>query len=96
MPSDPTARSADAPLPGTLDSPCVGVCRLDRIRQDCLGCRRTLAEIGAWRDLDDTARQQVLDDAAARRATLAREDAPRAEGIDDAQTRSPDSDGGME
>jgi len=74
-PSDPRPDTdvdpGDAgPRPGTLDSPCVGVCRLDRVRQDCLGCRRTLTEIGAWRDLDDEARQQVLDAAAARRAAL--------------------------
>ena len=27
----------------------------------CAGCLRTLAEIAAWRDLDEAARQRILD-----------------------------------
>lgn len=60
-----------APRPGTLASPCVGVCRLERTSQECLGCRRTLSDIAAWRHLDDADRQAVLDAAAARRAAHA-------------------------
>lgn len=32
-------------------SPCVGVCTADRARSICIGCLRTLKEIGAWRTM---------------------------------------------
>lgn len=32
-------------------SPCVGVCTVDRARNICIGCLRTLKEIGAWRTM---------------------------------------------
>ena len=32
-------------------SPCVGVCTVDRVRNICIGCLRTLKEIGAWRTM---------------------------------------------
>ena len=32
-----------------IASPCVGVCTVDRVRNLCIGCLRTLPEIGAWR-----------------------------------------------
>ena len=30
-------------------SPCIGVCTVDRETKMCIGCLRTLSEIGAWR-----------------------------------------------
>lgn len=45
----------DAPVP----SPCTGVCVLDEARHQCLGCKRTLAEILAWRALDDDEKRAV-------------------------------------
>lgn len=41
-------------------SPCINVCRLDA-RDVCVGCRRTRAEIAAWRDMSDAQRQRVLE-----------------------------------
>ena len=35
------------------------VCRLDEAQGRCVGCHRTLAEIGAWSRLDDEAKRQV-------------------------------------
>ena len=32
-------------------SPCVSVCTVDRERGLCIGCLRTLQEIGAWRTM---------------------------------------------
>lgn len=29
-------------------SPCTGVCKIDPVSTQCLGCRRTLSEITAW------------------------------------------------
>jgi predicted Fe-S protein YdhL (DUF1289 family) len=34
-----------------IASPCVGVCTVDRARGICIGCLRTLQEIGAWRNM---------------------------------------------
>jgi len=42
-------------------TPCVGLCRLDE-RGLCLGCRRSMAEIAAWRDLSDAERIRVMRD----------------------------------
>ncbi|WP_445223302.1 DUF1289 domain-containing protein [Burkholderia sp. Ac-20379] len=41
-------------------SPCVGVCRVDAQANWCTGCRRTLDEIAAWRDLDADGKRAVL------------------------------------
>lgn len=48
-------------------SPCVGVCRIDAEANWCTGCRRTLDEIAAWRDLDADGKRAVLERAAERR-----------------------------
>ena len=42
-------------------SPCIGICKLDQKSGLCLGCRRTIDEIGRWAMLDDPARQAVVD-----------------------------------
>lgn len=55
-------------LSGGVASPCVGVCELDPGSGLCRGCRRTLAEIAAWRSLDDDERRAVLGAVAARAA----------------------------
>jgi predicted Fe-S protein YdhL (DUF1289 family) len=41
----------DPVLEDLVASPCVGVCTVDRIRNICIGCLRTLPEIGAWRGM---------------------------------------------
>jgi predicted Fe-S protein YdhL (DUF1289 family) len=45
-----------------VPSPCVAVCRMDPQRALCLGCRRTIAEISAWRQLDDAGKRLVWRD----------------------------------
>ncbi len=43
-------------------SPCIGICMIDPKGSGlCLGCKRTVAEIGRWQTLDDPARQAVID-----------------------------------
>ena len=42
-------------------SPCIGICKLDQKSALCLGCRRTIDEIGRWAMLDDPARQAIID-----------------------------------
>ena len=46
--------------PEPVLSPCIGVCTLDD-RGHCMGCYRTAEEIEQWLEMDDEARQGVLD-----------------------------------
>ena len=44
-------------------SPCIGICVIDPKGSNlCLGCKRTLGEIGRWQAMDDVERQKVIDD----------------------------------
>jgi len=42
-----------------IDSPCIGVCRLEN--EKCVGCGRTKSEIADWWDMTDNQKQQILD-----------------------------------
>ena len=44
---------------GIAPSPCVGTCSLDPTGAHCVGCRRTVDEIVAWRGMDDAQRWAV-------------------------------------
>jgi predicted Fe-S protein YdhL (DUF1289 family) len=49
----------DAPEARLLsDSPCIGVCTLDADEQ-CIGCRRTRAEIAGWSTFDEATRDAI-------------------------------------
>jgi predicted Fe-S protein YdhL (DUF1289 family) len=41
------------------DSPCIGICRLDESGGLCIGCFRTLREIGAWGGLGRDERRRI-------------------------------------
>jgi predicted Fe-S protein YdhL (DUF1289 family) len=41
-------------------SPCIGICKLDQKSGLCLGCKRTIDEIGRWAMLDDPSRQAIV------------------------------------
>jgi predicted Fe-S protein YdhL (DUF1289 family) len=47
MPSPPPETPADRP-PKAIATPCVQVCMVDGQSGLCLGCFRTLSEIGNW------------------------------------------------
>ncbi|MBY6205305.1 DUF1289 domain-containing protein [Halomonas denitrificans] len=53
--SDP-ARELEA-----IESPCIGVCRLDESGR-CLGCFRTAAEIGGWLSMSAEQRREIIDE----------------------------------
>lgn len=53
-----------------VPSPCVSICRLDASGKICLGCARTLDEIGAWSRASDAERLRILALLPARRASL--------------------------
>jgi len=48
----PTAPSSPA-------TPCIGVCRLDS-QGCCIGCRRTIEEIGRWGGMSEAERLHVM------------------------------------
>jgi predicted Fe-S protein YdhL (DUF1289 family) len=42
-----------------VESPCVSVCQLNAASTQCIGCLRTLDEIGAWSVMDAPAKRAV-------------------------------------
>jgi predicted Fe-S protein YdhL (DUF1289 family) len=51
-----------------VPSPCTNVCRMDDRTGWCEGCLRTIDEIVAWAAMSDTAKLEVWDQLAQRRA----------------------------
>ena len=43
-----------------IQSPCIKVCAVDGETGLCLGCGRSLKEIGGWMQFDDAGRQAVM------------------------------------
>lgn len=41
-------------------SPCVGICSVDKETKMCIGCLRTLKEIGAWRTMTLDQKRDVV------------------------------------
>ena len=52
----------------SVASPCIDVCRIDEATGYCVGCQRTMEEIGRWRDMTDGQRLAVLNRLERRRA----------------------------
>jgi uncharacterized protein len=50
-----------------IASPCNKVCVMDAEQRYCLGCKRTLDEIGRWGEMSDAERRAVLEQLAARK-----------------------------
>jgi uncharacterized protein len=53
-----------------VSSPCVKICVLDPQHKLCLGCGRSMAEIGGWLRFSDHERQQVKKQLGARLRTM--------------------------
>ncbi|MBR9813820.1 DUF1289 domain-containing protein [bacterium] len=60
--TDPAA--PDAPI----ESPCIGICRMDAGRDFCTGCFRTLEEIGCWQMYSEADKRTIIARLAERRA----------------------------
>ena len=56
----------------TVTSPCISVCTVDRERGICVGCLRTLQEIGAWRMMSPAEKKAVVAKCDERAKTMAR------------------------
>lgn len=54
----------------SIASPCRKVCAVDGRTGLCLGCGRTLKEIGGWTSLTDGERDEVMDQLDARMESL--------------------------
>ncbi|RZJ41706.1 MAG: DUF1289 domain-containing protein [Brevundimonas sp.] len=68
MSSMPSDASQQPPRP--VATPCVKVCIVDGPTGLCLGCYRTLQEIGGWSALTDEQRAGIMADLTARRARI--------------------------
>ena len=53
-----------------MTSPCIKVCQMDPVRGVCIGCCRTLDEIGRWSGMSDHEQFQVLEELPERRRRL--------------------------
>lgn len=53
-----------------MATPCIKVCIVDGPSGLCLGCFRTLSEIGGWSGLSDAERAEIMADLAERRALI--------------------------
>ncbi len=56
--------------PRPIATPCVQVCIVDGPTGLCLGCYRTLSEIGGWSALDDAQRADIMTELPSRRSRI--------------------------
>jgi predicted Fe-S protein YdhL (DUF1289 family) len=56
--------------PKAIATPCIKVCVVDGASSLCLGCYRTLSEIGGWSMLDDAERAAIMADLPTRRERI--------------------------
>lgn len=56
--------------PRPIVTPCIKVCIVDGESGLCLGCQRTLPEIGGWSRLSDDERTAIMAELPARRARI--------------------------
>jgi uncharacterized protein len=61
--------SPSAP-PKAIATPCVKVCIVDPESSLCLGCMRTLPEIGGWSRFSDEERTRLMAELPARRSRI--------------------------
>lgn len=58
-------------MTAVIESPCVKVCAIDATTGWCLGCGRSMAEIGSWGSLDPERRRAVVGELETRKAKIA-------------------------
>ncbi|MBL8645579.1 MAG: DUF1289 domain-containing protein [Rhodospirillaceae bacterium] len=51
MSDTPVAATPEEAPEEYVASPCISVCSVDPVTKMCIGCLRTLQEIGAWRSM---------------------------------------------
>ena len=65
--------SAMSAPPRPIATPCIHVCVVDGQSGLCLGCHRTLKEIGGWTRLSETERTEIMAALPERRSLIAPE-----------------------
>jgi uncharacterized protein len=58
-----------------IETPCVKVCAIDPTTGWCLGCGRSMAEIGAWSSMPPDRRRNIMTELETRKAKIADRDA---------------------
>jgi len=43
-----------------IESPCIGVCKVDQARGMCANCGRTLDQIASWGHLEPSEREAIM------------------------------------
>ena len=66
--------------PRSIATPCVKVCIVDGASGLCLGCWRTLSEIGGWSGLSDAERAEIMAELPGREAAGSRQQAAEDQG----------------
>ncbi|MFM9863391.1 MAG: DUF1289 domain-containing protein [Micropepsaceae bacterium] len=61
-------------MSGAIETPCIKVCAIDATTGWCLGCGRSMAEIGGWSSMPADRRRAVMTELDARKATIADRD----------------------
>ena len=56
--------------PRSIATPCIKVCVVDGASSLCLGCFRTLSEIGGWSALTDAGRAAIMAELPERRSSV--------------------------
>jgi predicted Fe-S protein YdhL (DUF1289 family) len=56
--------------PRSIATPCTKVCIVDGASGLCLGCFRTLSEIGGWSGLSDVERAEIMTELSGRRSRI--------------------------
>ncbi len=59
----------------SIESPCIKVCAIDATTGWCLGCGRSMAEIGGWSSLPSDRRRAIMNQLEARKEKIADRDA---------------------
>lgn len=69
-PVTPEPRPENGVVPKAIATPCVKVCIVDGASGLCLGCYRTLTEIGGWSGLTDEQRAKIMAELPTRRGRI--------------------------
>lgn len=55
-----------------VSTPCIKICTIDPASRLCVGCLRTLDEIGAWGGLSEGERRRIMGDLPVRAGRIGR------------------------
>ncbi len=58
-------------LPPPISTPCIKLCAVSGLTNQCIGCGRTLQEIARWGAMEETERRAIMAELPARLAVQA-------------------------